>query len=355
MNTRIGRCFRFLGFFHSICYDLAMIKSIDRYIWKEIIAPFSIGLLVYTFTLLIHNIFHLSNMLIAKRASGMVIFKILLNLLPFVLTVTLPIACLMGVLAGLSRMSTDSEIIAFKTMGITNRRILRPVLIFSFLCTCVTALFTMYLTPEANFRFSKLRTQMAVSTALPEIKPRVFYSGMQFYPYVLYFNDKDNRSQEWKNIFLYHRRDRNIITAKTGKFITDQKESENHLILKDVMVHSANLEKTKEEYPIFTYEFKKEKIDNLFSTRLTRSTSELNIWDIQQKLKAKPGNRLLIIEFYRKFSIPFACLALGFLALSMGIFTKKGGNINGFIISRKIWPKKGIFPPFWGFGPPISY
>src|SRR5512136_2179136 len=94
------------------------IKSIDRYLLKEIASPFGIGLLVYTFTLLINMILILSERLISKDVSGMTLVKILIYLLPDLLSFTIPMATLMGVLAGLSRMSTDSEIVAFKTLGV---------------------------------------------------------------------------------------------------------------------------------------------------------------------------------------------------------------------------------------------
>ena len=84
--------------------------------------------LVYTFTLLINQILLLTERLVEKDASTLEIFEILSYSLPELLTFTIPMATLMGVLAGLSRMSTDSEIVAFKTLGVSNFRILKPVM-----------------------------------------------------------------------------------------------------------------------------------------------------------------------------------------------------------------------------------
>ena len=49
-----------------------------------------------------------------------------------------------------------------------------------------------------------------------------------------------------------------------------------------------------------------------------------------------PGDVTLNLEFHKKFALPFACLALGFLGLSLGISTKKGGKTSGFVISLGI-------------------
>ena len=157
-----------------------MKRVFDRYILKEIASPFAIGLLVYTFTLLINQILILSKTLIAKGATAGTIFKILLYLLPDLLSFTIPMATLMGVLAGMSRLSSDSEIVAFRTMGVRNRQLLKPVLLFSVATWLVSSWLIMYLAPEANYRFNKLYTEVVLSQTISGIKPGVFYQGLPF-------------------------------------------------------------------------------------------------------------------------------------------------------------------------------
>jgi lipopolysaccharide export system permease protein len=171
-----------------------MKRAFDRYILKEIASPFAIGLLVYTFTLLINQILLLSRTLIAKGATLGTVFKILLYLLPDFLSFTIPMATLMGVLAGMSRLSSDSEIVAFRTMGVRNRQVLKPVLLFSFAAWLVSTWLIMYLAPEANYRFSKLHTGVVLSQTISGIKPGIFYQDLPFYS--LYFRDQDRRDRK---------------------------------------------------------------------------------------------------------------------------------------------------------------
>ena len=89
-------------------------KTLDRYLLREVLSPFLVGLVVYTFTLLINNVLLLSQALISKEASAATVLLILLYFLPALLSFTVPMATLMGVLSGLSRMSTDSEIVALR-------------------------------------------------------------------------------------------------------------------------------------------------------------------------------------------------------------------------------------------------
>ncbi|TFG80104.1 MAG: YjgP/YjgQ family permease, partial [Chrysiogenales bacterium] len=199
-----------------------MKRAFDRYILKEIASPFAIGLLVYTFTLLINQILILSKTLITKGATTGTVFKILLYLLPDLFSFTIPMATLTGVLAGMSRLSSDSEIAAFRTMGIPNRQLLKPALLFSLATWFVSSCLIMFLAPEANYRFSKLHTGVVLSQTISGIKPGIFYQDLPFYS--LYFRDQD-RGGEWQDVFLCSMKNQEedtLIFAKKGRFIYKQ-------------------------------------------------------------------------------------------------------------------------------------
>jgi LPS export ABC transporter permease LptF/LPS export ABC transporter permease LptG len=313
-----------------------MLKSFDRYVLKEIASPFSIGLLVYTFTLLINQILVLSNVLISRGASTGTILKILLYLLPDFLSFTIPMSTLMGVLAGLSRMSTDFEIVAYRTMGVNNPRIYKPVLIFTVLTWLFSSWLIMYVAPESNYQFSRIYNQVVLSKAVSNIKPKTFYTGFPFY--VLYFNEIDNPSGEWKGIFLFSMRQTNedkIIVAKRGKFIQKIGDRESHIALKDAVIHGFKKKEPRDSYSQ-SFKFLREYIPELFNLKQNRRSTQQTLPHLLETLKHEPDDLGLRIEFHNKFALPFTCLAFGFLALSLGISTKKGGKISGFIISLGI-------------------
>ncbi|NIM16485.1 MAG: LptF/LptG family permease [Candidatus Aminicenantes bacterium] len=337
-------------------------KSFDKYILKEIASPFGIGLLVYTFTLLINMIFVLSDTLIAKEASILTVLEILAYMLPDFLSFTIPMSSLMGVLAGLSRMSTDSEIVAFKTMGVSNLRILKPIMIFAVINWLFSSWLIMYMAPEAGFRLSKIWVQLTLKRTAAFAKPGDFYKNLPYY--TLYFNDVDRDTDEWKGVFLYSKKRGDtdtIILAKRGKFIQSLEEKDSWIFLKDVLVHSFQKKEPDESYDITQFVSKKETVPNPVEMKQTRKERQLVFPELVKRIKKQPKNRLLSIEFQRKFALPFACLALAFLALSLGISTKKGGKVSGFIISLGVifvyytisittenMIKKGLLSPFLG-------
>jgi LPS export ABC transporter permease LptF/LPS export ABC transporter permease LptG len=339
-----------------------MLKSFDRYVLKEIASPFTLGLVVYTFTLLINMIFILSGTLIAKEASTLTVLEILLYMLPDFLSFTIPMSTLMGVLAGLSRMSTDSEVVAFRTMGISNARILKPIMLFAVTAWLFSSWLIMYMAPEAGFRLNKLMIQIGMKRAVSAIKPGDFYREFPYY--TLYFNDIDPNTNEWEEVFLYSRREGErdtVILAKSGQFLQKLHEKDSFIILKDAVVHSFDKKEPDKSYELTSYNSLREKVPNPVEMKQTRKSRQLIFPELLQRMKTEPKDISLDIEFQRKFALPFACLALGFLALSLGISTKKGGKISGFIVSLAVifiyyttsvttenMIRKGILSPFLG-------
>ncbi len=314
-----------------------MLKSFDRYILKEIFAPFGIGLTIYTLTLLINMIFILSDIFISSNASSFTIIKILLYMLPDLLSFTIPMATLMGILAGMSRMSTDSEIVALRTMGINNFRLFRPVLIFSIFTWIISSYLIMYLAPEGNYQYNKLKTKIFLTKAMSSIKPGTF--NLAFPTYVLYFKDINKKTGDWSNVFLYARRDGindNVILAKSGRLINSDEGGKSYFFLKDVVLHSFDKRKPGKKYTTTYYASTSEEIPKYAPFKNIRQSQQLILPDLIRELKKKPDNVRLQKEFHKKFALPFACLALGFLALSLGVSTKKGGKVSGFIISLGI-------------------
>jgi lipopolysaccharide export LptBFGC system permease protein LptF len=62
--------------------DAARPRLLDAYIVKEMVAPTAIGLLVFTFVLLIDQIPRLLAVLVARSADLETILRVFLNLLP---------------------------------------------------------------------------------------------------------------------------------------------------------------------------------------------------------------------------------------------------------------------------------
>src|SRR4030043_1678935 len=177
-----------------------MLKVLDRFLLKEIIPPFFIGLLIYSFVRLMNQVFLLSELFIARGVSFTAVALIFIYLIPAVLAFAVPMSVLMGILAGLSRLSSDSEVVAFRTLGIRNSRLLWPVFLFAFAGWLFTSGLTLYLAPRANYKVVQPLTRSVLSKVQFTINPREFNETIP--QTVLFIQDitSDNR---WENIFAY--------------------------------------------------------------------------------------------------------------------------------------------------------
>src|SRR5438105_356753 len=112
-----------------------MLRILDRYVIREIILPFTLGLVVLTFILEIPVIVRDGEALVAKGVEWTIITRVLLQLLPSSLSVTIPMAVLLGILVGFGRLSADREFVALEACGVSFFRLLRPVALIAVVCT----------------------------------------------------------------------------------------------------------------------------------------------------------------------------------------------------------------------------
>jgi len=111
-----------------------MPRIIDRYIIREVVPPFLLALLVFTFILIIPFIIDLAEQMIAKGVAGLTILQLAITLLPQALALTIPMALLIGLLVGLWRLSADREFVVMMACGISPYRLLQPILVFAVVC-----------------------------------------------------------------------------------------------------------------------------------------------------------------------------------------------------------------------------
>lgn len=336
-----------------------MLKLIDRYVLKEIIPPFFLGLMVYSFVLLMNQILLLAEMFIDRGVELKTVLSLLIYLVPSVLAFTIPMSVLMGILAGLSRMSSDSEIMAFKTLGISNKRLLRPILLFAFCGWLFTSFFTLYSAPRANYKWVQTLAHSVLTRVQFTIQPREFNESIR--STVIYIQDI-TPEKDWKNVFVYYNppdEDARIAFAQTGRLNVFGEEERAILELFQGAIHGYD-PATPETYNVTEFEHREFELDvgNLFASvsagKRVREKDIQELWEdvqiVQAELEAEPEDdpnsvslwnmkRNVIahwIEIHKKFALPFSCFIFAFLGIALGATTRKGGRTSGFTISIAI-------------------
>jgi len=369
-----------------------MLRFFDRYILREIAPPFGVGLLLCSFVLLMNQILVLSELFITRGVAFGLALQVLAYLIPSLLAFAVPMAVLMGILAGLSRLSTDSEITAFRTLGISSRRLSWPVLIFAFGGWLITSSLTLFLAPWANTKWVQTVTGSVLAKVQVRIAPREFNETIP--NMVLYIQEID-RDRTWRNVFVYLTKEAaepRLILAREGRLDLYPETKSATLVLMDGTVHSYPLDQP-EKYSITSFKRLEEGIDveglfasmggrkrvrekDIFELRqgvreledksplapllqrgeAARAAGEPPAREVAKKPVAKPGTapaaartasgpaarertrdlRAHWVEIHKRFALPFVCFIFVLLGLPLGMTTKKGGRTSGFTVSIAI-------------------
>src|SRR5215469_7672693 len=177
-----------------------MMRILDRYIFRETLTPTLIGLLALTFVFFSQQLGRLLEIMVRQSATVREIGELSLAIIPNVLTFTIPMAVLVGILTGFGRMSSDSEAIAFRAAGVSMTRLLRPVLLLAGVAWAANLALTLWIAPRAAAHSRELSYALTLKQGSFEIKPRVFDETLP--NKVLYVQDIAANGWQWRGIML---------------------------------------------------------------------------------------------------------------------------------------------------------
>jgi lipopolysaccharide export system permease protein len=129
------------------------ISIMDRYLSTEMVAPFLFGVGAFSsIALVIGSLFELVRLITDAGLGIFTAVQIFALQLPQFMMYSFPMSVLLGTLISYSRLSSDGEITALRSSGISAYRLVVPALVLSFLVSGMTFLFSEILVPSANWQ-----------------------------------------------------------------------------------------------------------------------------------------------------------------------------------------------------------
>lgn len=316
-----------------------MPRILDRYVTREIIPPFLLALLVFTFILIIPFIIDLAEQMIAKGVPAITILQLAITLLPQALALTIPMALLIGLLVGLGRLSADREFVVMMACGISPFRLLHPILVFAVVCWGLTSWVLIKAMPDANQKYREISAEIAMNRAEGEVKPRIFFED--FPNVVLYVGEVPTNGQGWLNVLAADTSNPSspvIYTAKRGRMLVDRKARTIQMVLEDGTTHTTKVDDPA-AYQVAKFDQTVLSLnpESVFPrTGPSRGDNELPIEELQvravemESQGLSPHNQIMTI--HRKFSIPVACFVFAVLGMALGASNRKDGKLAAFVI-----------------------
>jgi LPS export ABC transporter permease LptG/LPS export ABC transporter permease LptF len=318
-------------------------RILTRYILREIVSHALLGGALFTFILYMRDLGRILALVVHNSSSLVSVLKIFLFMLPNTLVVTIPMAVLVGILLGLSRLAADSEITAMRASGIGVLSFVRIAGIIAVLGMIAGLANSLYCAPLASAALIRMRDSLATQQASYEIQPRVFYED--FKDYVLYVEEVKAGTgvANWRNIFLADLSDPNslrIISAGQATVVNDQ-DSILRMRLRDGVEHETDAAQPN-QYTVSTFVATDLPLplSDKDETHLGRSDSPIlavpseELLDRSRRSAANaPDGKAALIELNKRLSYPAACLVLMLVGVPLGMATRRGGKSAGFVLT----------------------
>jgi LPS export ABC transporter permease LptG/LPS export ABC transporter permease LptF len=335
------------------------VRLLDRYIIREITPYALMGFVLLSSVIFLHEANRFSELFIVFSRTGQSLgplFSLVASVIPGILVYTIPISLLLGTLMGLGRLSGDSEITAMRASGIGRLRLLAPLSFAGLVAASVMLYLTFELVPTGQQALGTLkesRGTLAFHGISTQLKPRVFEESIP--GQILYIQDIDRHTGEWKNIFIAatpreNRQDETekdaeplIYTARAGRMTTPDGGRGGtfpELHLQEAQSHTArNINKRKH----LQYD-----IDQSASLAIAFETAgrekavveEPTLPDVEAMRFATlaaytPPDEQRIdyeVELHKRLAIPVSCLVFALIGLAFGVSNQRTGRSYGLLV-----------------------
>jgi len=341
-------------------------RILRNYILTEFFHSFFLSVIVFTFVLLIGNIIQLANLIINKGVDIISILKLFFYLIPWLLSFTLPVAALTGVILTFGRFSSDGELTAMQASGIGIFRVSIPIIAIGVIFSFLAFFMNDQVSSNAAFASRRVIREIGVKSPMAYLEEGTFIRGIQ--NYVIFIHEI--RGNHLKNIRVYQPQEgkpTRTIVAEAGEINTFPK---NNIV--ELKLFNGTSEEPSPTDPENFYKlnfknyymtldlskiFKREKID--------KKTREMTINELVGEMGRFEAQGIdptpLLVEIWKKINMSLASIVLVLIGIPLGIRAHRSEKSIGFGISLIIFAVywgcllggvamslKGVMPPYLG-------
>ncbi len=317
----------------------------NLYIIKELFLPFLFGMGIFTsLGLSIGAVFELIRKVTDSGLYWGVAFKVLLLRMPEFIVFAFPMSILLATLMAYSRLSSDSELIALRSIGVNVYRLILPAIAFSLCIVTITFFFNNFIAPAANYQASVILRQ-----ALGQTRPDFETENILFDEYeeietedgdtkevlsrLFYAEEFDGK--QMKNLTVLDRSRRSvsqIVVARSAEWNV----LENIWDFYDGTIYLVGIDGGYNNVVRFQHQQLALPQTALDITKKGKRTNQMNIFEAREYLEiVKKGAdeqriRKWQVRIQEKIAIPFACLVFALIGTALGIKPQNSGKATSF-------------------------
>jgi lipopolysaccharide export system permease protein len=314
---------------------------LTKYLIHELLLYFLVAFLFFFMVFFVNQVLLFAENILKQRVPLWDVIKLITYSLPFIIAQSAPFATLVGFLMCLGRLVSDNEILIIRASGFSYRIIMVPVLLLGLIISMGSFFVNDYLLPVGTIHYNKLYRSILASKPEVELEPHSIkrlndsviivgdVSDDVVSDLVFFDRGKDNKMRiivAGKSFILSAKREgvimqMNMSGATAAFFDPNNRNDFDVLDSKKVMMN------------IFDTSF--------FDAKTTVNPREMTSFDLGRVLhtmrKDKNENKrtvnVYVLEYNKKFSLPFGSLFFALLALPLAfLFGKHNGQTIGMLV-----------------------
>ena len=304
-------------------------RTLTRYLLSEVLPPFILGLLTFTFILLIARILKLVELIVTRGIPLTQVGKLLALILPTFLELTLPMAFLLAILLGLGRLSGDQELLALKSSGVSPVQILLPLIFVAASVALITLLLTTWVRPAAQVALKNELYDIARTRIGTALREKVFNDD--FPNILIYVEEIIPPGNVAQGILIIDKRETakdNIILGKVGLISTEDQTHTLALRLFDGSIYERDRTRSGFSQTNFNiYDFKLD-LDEFIGPAKMKDAGpkEMSLSRLLQTIDEKQTAGIIarpeLMEFHQRIAFSFAPLVFCLLGVSLSLLPR---------------------------------
>lgn len=313
-----------------------------KYILKDLFLYFFVSFLFFFMIFFVNQILLTVEDLLAKSAPFKDVMRIMFYSLPFIIAQSAPFATLVGFLMSLGGMMSSNEILIFRASGFSFLKLLLPVAALGLAISIGSFFVNDYLLPLGTIKYNKLMREIMNSTPSIELESN---SVKKLDTSNVVIGEVEGNKVSDIILFDSKNNEDRIIVA--GNSILKGAKEEGVLMQLD-MSNSTVLSIDKNKWNDYDVMVSDRSVLNVFDTTIlgttSRSAREMTTYDLSRKIKTMKDEagddparlrrlNIWLMEFHKKFSLPFGSIFFAFLAFSIAfLFGKHNGQTLGLFL-----------------------
>ncbi len=326
----------------------SLISVLDRYIAKQFAGPFIFGVAAFSSILVsVGSVFDLIRKMTELGLPFAIAGRVFLLQLPEFVSLSFPMATLLSTLMVYTRLSTDSELIALRSAGISVYRLIAPAIVLSLLVTALTFGFNEAVVPAAKYQAA-----VTLESALKQDKPKFQERNIRFEQMRNVKQPDGSKAQMLERLFYAREFDGQRMKGLT--VLDFSQAGLNQIVTSNSAVWNGK-QSTWDFFDGTIYivapdgsyrnilRFDQQQIQlprtPLDLANRKQDSAEMNIQEVRDYLQIvkQSGDerriRRLELRIQQKFAFPFVCLVFGLTGATLGIRPQRAGKGTSFAIS----------------------